>query len=84
MIELGSSPELREMTEALQALTQAVGSLTEIQAKNTKLLEYLASSVAREPEEGEDLQGVIEELVQTLRQLPAKVEAAVARGIQAG
>lgn len=84
MIELGSSPELREMVEALQALTQAVGSLTEIQAKNTKLLEYVASSVAREPEEGEDLQEVIAELVLTLKQLPAKVEAAVARGVQAG
>ena len=81
MMELGSSPELREVVDGLASLTRAVGSLIEVQAGNTKLLEYLAGAVAQEPDEGQELHKALAKLVLTLQRLPAEVEAAVARGI---
>jgi len=85
VIELGSSPELHEIIGMLQGLTRAVGALTEVQAKNTKLLEYLAGSVTTDdPEEGQDLRKLIADLVLSLKQHPAEMEAAMRRGLQAG
>lgn len=84
MIEAGSSPELREVAAGLAALTEAVESLTEVQARNTMLLEHLVGTVAQEPGEGQELHKLLATLVMALQELPAKVEAAVTRGVQAG
>ena len=84
MIEAGSSPELREVAAGLVALTEAVGSLTEVQARTTLLLEHLVGTVAKEPGEGQELHKLLATLVVALQELPARVEAAVTRGVQAG
>ncbi len=84
MIEAGSSPELREVAAGLAALTEAVGSLTEVQARNTLLLEHLVGTVAKEPGEGLELHKLLAMLVVALQELPTKVEAAVTRSVQAG
>jgi len=84
VIEAGSSPELREVVAGLAALTEAVGSLTEVQARNTLLLEHLVGTVAKEPGEGLELHKLLAMLVVALQELPTKVEAAVTRSVQAG
>jgi len=84
VIEAGSSPELREVVAGLAALTEAVGSLTEVQARNTLLLEHLVGTVAKEPGEGQELHNLLATLVVALQDLPARIEAAVTRSVQAG
>lgn len=78
VIEAGTDPELAEIRNSLNALTDAVYSLTRVSEKNTEHLERLRELAEKEPE-GEPIQETLADILIELQSLPARVEQAMTR-----
>lgn len=78
MIEAGTDPELTEIRNGLNSLTDAVYSLTRVSEKNTEHLERLRELAEKEPE-GEPIQETLADILIELQGLPARVEQAMTR-----
>ncbi len=83
VIEAGTNPELTEIRNSLNLLTDAIYSLTRVSEKNTEHLERLRELAEKEPE-GEPIQKTLADILIELRNLPARFEQAMTRVTRAG